>query len=112
MALLTLGAEATAVNVVLGMTAAADHRGLDDVLRPDVALRAADGGVGTRQGEPGTGRVIELAQVPAIGRVTGSAVLTQGALVGIRFGVAAVAIPGRLTEVLVGVTLPAGDGHV
>ena len=112
MALLTLRAESTAMDVVLGMAAATDHRRFGDVLWPDMTLRAADGGVRAGQGEPGACRMIEFPQGPAIGRMTGATVFPQRAFVSIRLGVAAVATLRCLTEVLVGMALPASDRHV
>ena len=47
-ALLALEAEATSVNVLTRMTGTADHRWLDDVLRPDMAIGATYLCVGTR----------------------------------------------------------------
>ncbi len=41
-ALLAFLAEAPRVYVITGMTGAANHRGFDDVLRPDVAIGATD----------------------------------------------------------------------
>ena len=112
MALLTLGTESPAVDVVLGMTATADHGWLDDVLGSDMALRAVHRGVCARQGEASARGVIEVAQVPAVGGVAGAAALTQRIFVGILLRMTVVAALRGLLEMLVGVTLAAGRHDV
>lgn len=108
MALLTVRAEPACVDIGLRVTAPADHRRLGDVLRPDMALRAADRGVCPRQREPCPRGMIKFAQVPAVRCVAAAAVLAQGAFMGILLRMAVVAITRCLAEMLVGMALTTG----
>lgn len=112
MALLALWPEPTRVHVVFGVAAAADHGGLDHVLRLDVTFGATGMRVRTGERKARTRRMIEDPELPAIGRVAGGAVGSQRALVDILPGVTAFAAPRCLVETLIGVTLAAGDRHV
>ena len=100
------------MNVVLCVAGAADHGGLCDGLRFDVALPAADVRVGARQRKPGARRMIEVPELPAVGRVACAAVLAQLSLVDVLFRVAADAGLWCFLEVLILVTLAARGGDV
>ncbi len=108
-ALLALGAEAPGVDIVSRMTGSADHRGLDDVLRPDVAVGASDLRVRAQQGETGMGGMIEVPHLPTVWCMAFAAVLTETAVVDIVFCVTAVALLGGVSESLGGMTLAAGN---
>ena len=110
--LLALLAESSGVHIVTGVTGTANHRRLDDVLRPDVAIGATDLCVGSQQWEARVGRMIEIPHLPAVRVVALGAVLTQPAVVYIVLGVAAAAFLGRIIESLSGMTLAAGHHHV
>lgn len=106
--LLALLAEPSGVHIVTGVTGTANHRRLDDVLRPDVAIGATDLRVGSQQWEARVGRMIEIAHLPAVRVVALGAFLAQPAVVHIVLGVAADAFLGRIVESLSGMTLAAG----
>jgi hypothetical protein len=89
---LTLCAEPAAVNVVFRVTPAAQHRGLDDVLRFQVALGATDLRMGAAQRKPGARRMVEIPQFPAIRRVARGAGLGQCAVMGVISRVAVIAV--------------------
>ena len=91
MAFLALRAETTLVDVVRCVAGAADHGGLRDGLRSDVALPAANVRVGACQRKPGARRMIEVPEFPAVGRVAGATVLAQLSLVDVLFRMAAYA---------------------
>ena len=112
MALLALRPESAAVDIGLRMAAAANHRGFDDILGSDVALRAADGRMRAGQWKTRARGMIEVPQVPAIGGMTEAAFLAQCAFMGVLPGVTVVATLRRLAEVLVRVTLSTGHGDV
>lgn len=108
MTLLTLGSEAPGVYVVSGMTRPADHRRLDGVLRPDVAVSATHFRVCAQQGETGVSGMIEVPHLPAVGRVAIAAVLTQSAIVDIVLHMTADTFLWRIVESLRRMALPAG----
>ena len=112
MALLALRPESAAVDIGLRMAATANHRGFDDILGSDVALRAADRGMRAGQWKTRARGMIEVPQIPTIGGMAEAAFLAQGAFMGVLPGVTAVAALGSLAEVLVRVTLSAGHGDV
>ena len=105
--LLALRSEAPGVHVIAGMTGSADHRGLDDVLRPDVAVGATDFCVCPQQRKASVGCMIEVPHLPAIRRVAFGAVLSQTAVVDVVFRVAAQTFLGRVIEALSCMALPA-----
>jgi len=109
---LALGAETARMHVVFGVAATADHGGLGNLLRLEVALGAADVGVGAGQGKLGARRMIEVPEFPAVGGVARSAILPQFTLVGVVFCMTADTGFGCLLEVLCRVTLSARDGDV
>lgn len=110
--LLALRSEAPGMHVIAGMTRSADHRRLDDVLRPDVAVGATDFSVRAQQRKASVGGMIEVPHLPAIRCVALAAVLSQTAVVDVVFRVTAHAFLGRVVEPLGCVTLPARDDHM
>jgi len=112
MAVLTLLPQAARVDVIPGVARSADHRWLHEVLRLQMTLRAADFCVRTQQRKAGSRGVVELPDLPAVGCVTGGAVLAQRALVSIVLCVTAIAVLRGFLELLGQVTLPAGHHHV
>ena len=112
MALLALWAEPPGVHVVLGVAARANHGRLDHVLWLDVTLRATGFRVCPGEWKAGARRMIENPELPAVRVVTGSAIGTQRAFVGVLLGVTASAALRCLVEALVHVTLAAGDRNV
>jgi hypothetical protein len=89
---LALFAEPGAVNVVFRVTPATQHRRLDDVLRLQVALGAADLRMSASQRKPGPRRMVEIPQLPAIRRVTRGAGFGQCAVMNVISRVAAIAV--------------------
>src|SRR3954471_15332846 len=63
--LLTLLPEASLVHIVTRMTGTADHRGLDYVLRADMAISATRLCVRAQQREAGVGCMVEIPHLPA-----------------------------------------------
>jgi hypothetical protein len=104
--------EATGMHVVTRMTRAADHRWLDDVLRPDVAVGTPDPGMGTQQREASVRRMVEVPHLPSIRCMTFAAILAEPTLMSIVVRMAAEAIPGRFIESLRCVTLTATHDHM
>jgi len=107
--LLALRSEAPGVHVIPRMTRSADHRRLDLVLRPDMAVGAADLGMSTQQRETSVRRMIEIPHLPAIRRMAFAAILAETAVVYVVFSVTAHTVLGRIVEALTGMTLAATD---
>ena len=110
--LLALRSEAPGMYVVSRMTRAADHRRLDDVLRPYVTVGATHLPMRAHQREAGVGGMIEVPHLPTVRRVAHGAVLAQSAIVDIVLRVTSQAIFGCVVEFLRGVALPAGDDNM
>ena len=112
MTLLAIRPEAALMNVIGGVAGAADHRRLHPVLRSQMAVRTADAGMRTQQGEAGMRSMIEVPLLPAVGTMALGAVLTQCARMRIIAGVTAMTITGCIVEALTQVTLRTADHHV
>ena len=73
MALLALLTEPAGMHIVFRVAGAADHRRLDDILGLQVALVAPDRGVCSRQRKSRPRGMVEVPELPAIGRMAGGA---------------------------------------
>jgi len=112
MALLALDTEATSVNVLARVAGTTDHRWLDDVLWPDMAFGATCFCVATRQRKPRMSRMVEVPHLPAVRRVTLTAILSEPSVVDVILCMAPDTFLGRLIESLRGVTLAATNDDV
>jgi hypothetical protein len=112
MALLAFRAEAPGMHIVACMAGTADHRWLDDVLRPDVTVGAADLRVRAQEWEASVSRMIEVPHLPAIRRVTFTAILAQSSVVNVILRVTTQAFLRRIVEALGRMTLAAADDHM
>src|SRR5262249_45113775 len=111
-ALLAVDPEATGMDIFARMTGAADHRWLDDVLRPDMTVGATDLGVRAQQREARVSRVIEVPHLPTVGCVALGAVLAKSSIVNIVLRMAAQTFLRRVIESLARMTLAAAHDHM
>ncbi len=109
MTTLALGAVLSEVSVVLAMTRCAVAGKLHDPCRLTMAVDTLEPVVCASQPEASLALVVELPEFPAIGGVTGGAIIAEPALVYIVLGMAAAAVSCCALECPRGMALTAAD---